>query len=457
MSYYRSYFEKNNTIVKDSTINTAKNPNTEIFYGVGYSKFIFKVNLEPLITKINDGIYVLNDNTKHYLKIYNCIFGDDGFKGKLKENSKQRATSFDLVLFKINEYWDEGVGFDFDDTVYLNTSYNKDYHEGPSNWTMRTTNNNWTNEGIYSGSPEVVATCHFDNGNEHINLDITNYINDIIVSGSTNYGLGLAFQDSYNELSTEIAQTVSFFTKYTQTYYEPFVESVFDDRIDDNREDFIGNSIMNLYLYVNKNGNPYDLFELPLVDIKDHKNIVISGLENLTTEKVRKGIYKVSFTINGTLCTGKRFFKDCWKNLTINGIDLDDICQKFVPRPYTDVYSLGENNRDMNNYIVRYSGIKQKEQIKRGEIRKIIVDLRSIKLPNINLEDETFYRIFIKEGHTNVEVFDWTQVDSTNELSFMLDTEYLIPREYYLEIKTESEGKLQHMTDTITFEIVSEC
>ena len=41
MSYFRSYFEKNNTIIKDSLINTAKNPTTEIFYGTGFSKFLF--------------------------------------------------------------------------------------------------------------------------------------------------------------------------------------------------------------------------------------------------------------------------------------------------------------------------------------------------------------------------------------------------------------------------------
>ena len=44
MSYFRSYFEKNNTIIKSSQVNTAKNPTTEIFYGSGISKFLFKVD-----------------------------------------------------------------------------------------------------------------------------------------------------------------------------------------------------------------------------------------------------------------------------------------------------------------------------------------------------------------------------------------------------------------------------
>ena len=52
MSYYRSYFEKNNTIIKNTQINTAKNPTTEIFYGSGFSKFLFKVDFTDWSTKL---------------------------------------------------------------------------------------------------------------------------------------------------------------------------------------------------------------------------------------------------------------------------------------------------------------------------------------------------------------------------------------------------------------------
>jgi hypothetical protein len=52
MSYFRSYFEKNNTIIKNSQVNTAKNPTTEIFYGSGFSKFLFKVDFTDLISKV---------------------------------------------------------------------------------------------------------------------------------------------------------------------------------------------------------------------------------------------------------------------------------------------------------------------------------------------------------------------------------------------------------------------
>ena len=36
MSTHKSYFSKNNTVLHESTVNTAKNPVTEIFYGGGF-------------------------------------------------------------------------------------------------------------------------------------------------------------------------------------------------------------------------------------------------------------------------------------------------------------------------------------------------------------------------------------------------------------------------------------
>ena len=69
MSYFRSYFEKNNTIVKNYGVNTAKNPTTDIFYGSGFSKYLFKVDFSDLITKIQRYIkgFII------FLLIQNCI------------------------------------------------------------------------------------------------------------------------------------------------------------------------------------------------------------------------------------------------------------------------------------------------------------------------------------------------------------------------------------------------
>jgi hypothetical protein len=455
MSYFRSYFEKNNTLIKDSQVNTAKNPTTELFWGSGFSKFIFKVDLSELTDKVTNGDLVVNSDTKHKLKMTNTIFGDEGLRGQNRSTGRQRATSFDLIVFKINESWDEGLGFDYDESFDF-TIGNKTFDKRPSNWFHRTTIDEWTTNGVYAGSPTIVATQHFDNGDENLDVDITDYINGILVSGNTNNGLGIAFSVVFQDITSEIDQSVAFFTKYTQTFFEPFVESVFADTIEDNRHNFVEKMNQNLYLHITKGTNSYDLDELPIVDIVDASNNVVPGLGNLTTTKIKKGVYKVTFGIDGVTCDGKRFYYDKWKNLSLDGVDISDVSQKFIPKPYTALFTVGENQTELERYSIQFFGIKQGEKIKRGELRKVVVKFRSINVPKTQLFDKVYYRMFIKEGHTDVIVNDWTQLDVTNENSFTFNTSYLIPREYSIEIKGLTHSEEIFYNEPIKFEILSE-
>jgi len=467
MSYFRSYFEKNNTIIKNSQVNTAKNPTTEIFYGSGFSKFLFKIDLTDLKSKINNGDYVIDSNTKHTLHLTNTIFGDEGLKGQNRSTGRQRATSFDLILFKIPETWDEGVGFDYVDGGYDFTSGNNTFDERPSNWFNRRTslidgNGSWTTNGVYSTDPIIVSGStwtseyiRFDNGNEDINLDITEYINGIL-DGDVDHGLGLAFAVIYQDINAEVDQSVAFFTKYTQTFFEPYLETFFDDRIIDSRQNFVEKTLQNLYLYVTKGSNFIDLDNTPIVDITNSAGTIISGLSNLTTTKVKKGVYKVTFGFDGVLCDGKRFFHDKWKNISIDGVSMTDITQKFIPKPLSSLYTIGENQTELNRYAIQFFGVKMNEKIKRGDIRKVVITFRSINNPKTVVLDEVYYRMFIKEGHTNVNVHDWTLIDSTNENSFTLDTSFYIPREYFIEIKGKSHGEEIFYENIIKFEILSE-
>jgi hypothetical protein len=456
MSYFRSYFEKNNTIIKNSQVNTAKNPTTEIFYGSGFSKFLFKVDFSDLLGKVNSGELVVDlDTTKHYLKMTNTIFGDEGLKGQHRTTGRNRATSFDLIVFKVGEFWDEGLGFDYESTEYDFTLGNNTFDERPSNWFNRTTINQWTSQGVYGNDPTIVTTVHFDNGNENLDVDISDYVNGVL-TGDTTHGLGLAFAVIYQDITPEVDQSVAFFTKYTQTFYEPFIESVFEDRIEDNRDNFIEKQTQNLYLYVTKGTNFYDLDNTPTVDITDNNGTAITGLTGLTTNKIRKGIYKVSFGLDGVLCDGRRFYKDVWKGLSINGIDISNVTQKFVPKPYTSLFTIGENQTELNRYAIQFFGLKQGEKILRGENRKVVVTFKSLNNGFSQLFDEVFYRMYIKEGRTDVVIHDWTQLDVTNENSFVFDTSYMIPREYLIEIKGKTHTEEIFYNESIKFEIVSE-
>ena len=109
MSYFRSYFSKNNTIIKGSNVNTAKNPNTNIYYGAGFSKYIININLDELTNRVNNGDFVLNSDTKHYLHLTNTIFGDESLIWTPNGEDDVRATSFDLILFRLMNLGTKGL------------------------------------------------------------------------------------------------------------------------------------------------------------------------------------------------------------------------------------------------------------------------------------------------------------------------------------------------------------
>ena len=82
---------------------------------------------------------------------------------------KDRASSFDLIAFKINQSWDNGVGYDYDICDLINGECA--FSNSPSNWVSPKTGLYWNNgAGVYSGSSSgiTVATQHFDKGNENI-------------------------------------------------------------------------------------------------------------------------------------------------------------------------------------------------------------------------------------------------------------------------------------------------
>jgi len=87
MSIHNSYFSRNNTIVYSGLTNTGRNPIVELFYGeggvkfpVGYSRFIFDIDLTELKQKIQDKVISTNcsDNITHTLRMTNTsVFSRD--------------------------------------------------------------------------------------------------------------------------------------------------------------------------------------------------------------------------------------------------------------------------------------------------------------------------------------------------------------------------------------------
>lgn len=477
MSINNSYFSKNNTIISNSYTNTGRNPVTELFYGsvintqypYGFSRFIFDLDLDLLIEKYQDG--TISDqcgNITHTLRMINTSTFND-YLNTSTSQGRQRATSFDLVLFRIPspQLWDEGVGYDFADLIYEITN-DKNYSVRPTNWYQRTTLDNWSQPGIYDNKGTGVVNYsdltildvqHFEFGNENISFDMSNEINSILDGTLTNVsGWGIAFKPQLENLTglTENYE-VQFFTRHTQTFYEPYLETSYDDLIEDDRNLFTLGKTNKLYLYVYDDGNPSNLDSNPTVTISDSTGTPIPGLTSLSTCKKTKGVYEVTIPpLIGykTPCT----FFDKWSGLYLNGFPLSDIQNEFTIYPTKNSIQIGStSSADPKLYGFDFYGLKQDEKIYNTDIRKVgVIIKQAFSTQKQLLKVDAYYRIYVREGQTEVEVQDWTKINRTpNEYYFIFDTRDKIPNEYYVDMKVISSGEINTYKKQIKFQIVN--
>ena len=486
MSINNSFFSKNNTIISNSFTNTGRNPVTELFYGStatsqypsGYSRFIFDLDLSLLFEKIQDGTITTGctDNITHTLRMMNTSTFDIELLNTSTSQGRKRATSFDLILFRIPylnnnpstpQIWDEGVGYDFADLIYEYSEVDRSFSDRPSNWFQTTTIGVWSEPGIYNNKNlgpvpysglTIVDIQHFEFGNENISFDMTNEINSIINGTLTNVvGWGIAYKPQVENLSglTDTYE-VQFFTRHTQTFYEPYLETSYNDLIEDDRNLFTLGKSNKLYLYLYEDGNPINLDSNPNVTILDNVGNEIPGLVGLTTCRRTKGVYEVVIPpMIGykTPCT----FTDKWYNLTYNGFGLPIQYNEFTLQPLKNSIQIGTNSVDPKIYGFDFYGIKQDEKIYNTDIRKVGVTIKQAYTTNKVLQNvDASYRVYVREGQTEVEVQGWTKINRTpNEYYFIFDTRDKIPNEYYVDIQVISSSEINTYKRQIKFQIVN--
>ena len=486
MSINNSYFSRNNTIISNSYTNTGRNPVTELFYGAtaisqfpsGYSRFIFDLDLSLLVEKFQNGTISssCSSGVTHTLRMTNTSNFNKELLNTTTSQTRLRATSFDLILFRIPpinfdpsfpQNWDEGVGYDFADLIYEFNNLDRNFSDRPSNWFQTTTIDTWETPGIYSninlGSTPysaltIVDVQHFEFGDENISFDMTNEINAILngsLSGVT--GWGIAYKPQV-ELLSGLTDTyeVQFFTRHTQTFYEPYLETTYNDLIEDDRNHFTLGKVNKLYLYLYEDGNPINLDNLPTVAILDNVGNVIPGLSGLTGCQRTQGVYEVTIPpLIGykTPCT----FSDKWTGLLYNGFPLPNITNDFTLQPFKNGFTIGTNSVDPKIYGFDYYGIKQDEKIFNTDIRKVGVIIKQAYTTNKLLPKvSAYYRVYVREGQTEVQVQDWTAINRTpNEYYFIFDTRDKIPNEYFIDIKVESSGEVNTYKRQLKFQIVN--
>ena len=498
MSILRSYIDKNNTITSNSYVNTARNPVVELNFGAsdyvipnyGYTRYIFDLDLVQLRQDIASGVISTGCTSAmtHTLQMTNTSSFDNELLNTFMSNERRRATSFDLILFRIPktsgdtgnpQFWDEGVGYDYNDFNIAKTSAiggsapltyvdSRAFSTRPSNWYQTTTIDEWSQEGIYNNKNEglvnfsgltIITRQHFALGNEDLNMDMTDEINGILngsITGVTGWGLAYLPQIE-NITGLTDSYSVAFFSKYTQTFYQPYLLTNYDDLIKDDRNQFLKNQVNKLYLYVYQNGDLVNLDMDPYVRIEDANGVALSGMSSLSTCLRTKGVYEVvvpnGFSGYPTPC----MFYDVWSGLTINGECIPNIQNQFVLQPYKSGIQIGTISQEPEIFGFNFYGIQQNEQILNSDIRKVGVTIKQAYTgQQVLLNVSAFYRVYVKEGTTEVQVQDWTPLNRTpNQYYFIFDMRDKIPNQYYVDIQVNSSGTKDTYKQQLTFNIVN--
>jgi hypothetical protein len=498
MSILRSYIDKNNTIISNSLVNTGRNPVIELNFGAsnfvvpnyGFTRFLFDLDLDLLQENIASGVISTGCTTgmTHTLSMTNTSSFDNELLNTFMSNERRRATSFDLILFRIPktsgstgnpQLWDEGVGYDYTDfNIAQNTpsggstplTYvdSRAYSTRPSNWSGSTTISNWSEPGLYNNRNQglvnfsgltIIDRQHFEFGNENIEMDMTNEINGILngtITGVTGWGIAYLPQIE-NITGLTDSYSVAFFSRHTQTFYQPFLQTTYNDLVTDDRNLFLKSQQNKLYLYIYQNGDFVNLDSNPVVRIEDRNGDAVTGMATLSTCLRTKGIYEVivpnGFSGSPTPCV----FYDIWSGLTINGQSLPNVTNQFTLQQYTAGIQIGSKSREPNKFGFNFYGILQNEQILNTDIRKVGVTIKKAYTGQVPLENvSAFYRVYVKEGTTEVLVQDWTPINRTpNEYYFIFDTRDKIPNQYYVDIQVNTSGEKDTYKRQLTFNIVN--
>lgn len=456
-----TFLNKCNTLICNSKYNTGFNPVAELNVGKTITRVIFDVDLIDLQSYISEN-KVKTNALQHFLKFKNCgnvnlpVFDKTVVSDGLR---KKRASSFNVILFTIPYYWDGGRGVDYHGD-YVKGSHKMLSTDG-SNWYQPGNGYTWDEEGIYSyetlkneyekynaGQESIIiGVQHFDNGAENFNIDVTTYMNKVLNGEVKHNGFGMAFAPDY-EINTTENKFVSFFTHHTNTYFVPYLETINNDVVINDRYNFYIGKNNKLYFFVKINNEFVDLDENPVCTIEG---------ETFPVTHAGKGIYYVEVLYKKGDVEPNTFMSDIWGNLILEGEILEDIELEFFVLPMENRITLGNDKNSQPAIYPQVYGINQKECLNIDEQHEVHVEfIEEYTSGKQYLPTKPLYRIYIKEGNREIDIFEYHPLELySEEYSFIINTKELIPNTYYVDIKIKDNKTFKIFKEVLTFQIVN--
>lgn len=487
----RTYLSKFNTIISGSTLNTGINPIAELVYGSNVSRVLCYFDHSRIKEMVDKGIFPNKEKLHHTLHITNAGSLDftqvhDTLRSSINHVIKKRATSFDIIFFKIPMLWDRGKGYDYSKTFFNEDFYDDRKNQHNPNRLMSTDGSTWYkprngynwaiekrsgttgscvvgDDGVYSNeflSDEydkfsegedsvIIGRQHFDIGNENICLDITKLANSYIDGTEENYGIGFAFSpqlERTKKLGTAFTAEanqenyVGFLTDKTNTFFEPYVETYYDDYINDDRANFVIDKDNKLYLYCTIGGKLTNLDVIPTCTVSA-TTYDEDGNESTTSTKYEVkhhsvGVYYIDIKVTHEEYEPNTMLYDTWSNIVYKGSKLEDVYLDFTLKAPSVYFNIGKSIEEEATFTPSVYGINSNEVIKRGDVRKLgVTTVQNYSTTNQSI-DAVEARLYVLDGTREIDVIPWEHLNKTiNESYFIIDTNMLIPNKYYIDVK----------------------
>ncbi len=457
MGKYRTYADKNNVIISNGATNTGRNPIIELYYGNLFTRALIYFDLTELRTQVQRGQIDTEDNeTKHKLRLYNT--GSFDISKYLNDNhnieylGKKRAYSVTLEIHAITEDWDEGRGYDHSNYDYVGDEQDYNFIQGPSNWTDRKTETAWSSAGAISSGSTALGTVEFDFGKEHLEFDISDYINNLITSGATGntYGFCIKWPSVLEEIRTQDQHYIGFFSRHTHTWFTPHIETTYDNVVRDDRTKFFINKTNRLYFYSLVNGIPTNLDQTPVCTVDDQ---VVSVTKQTT------GIYYAEVMLSSSSgYTDYTQYQDVWSNLHYNGTAQPDVTLDFTTLPTDQYFKFSQSLSEPQEYGLGLSGIRRSQRLNQGNRYQVPLTVRKPYVVNdSSFLGDVYYRLYIRQGAGEVEVIPNTLFSYAYDRHyFELDTTWLVPQKYFVDVTVVQGGNSIVHKELLDFSVVSE-
>ena len=305
--------------------------------------------------------------------------------------------------------------------------------------------------GLFENGNEsiIIGKQHFDIGCEDIDIDITDTFNKFISGELENYGIGIAFSPKYEASESQNENYFGMFTNRTNTFFEPYVETIYYDSIHDDRQNFILGKANRLYLYANIGGNLENLDELPTCSVDGVEYEVKQG---------SKGAYYIDITLPPNVYTSPTMLYDKWGNIKYKGEVFSDVEMEFTTQPAVSYFNIFNRMPEKASFTPTVYGINNGEHVTQNDIRKVCFLFKKDYAKNTAvIVDEVEVRLYVMDGTAQITVMPYIKTErSFTDTYITIDTNMLVPNTYHMDVRVKYGMEMIEHHDILNFTVVNE-